>query len=72
MLDSSSEMSDQQSMGSSPSVDTCVLKQGTLPLLARSSDGTNKAIGPVYYVMNFKEPVTLIAMRRGLPWCSSC
>ena len=38
-LDSNSCVSDQQSVGSNPSRDTCVLKQDTEPLL-RPSDGT--------------------------------
>ncbi len=39
-LDSSSGVSDQQSVGSSPTVDTCVLKQDTS--LLHPMDGTSK------------------------------
>ena len=36
-LDSSSGVSNQQSVGSSPGLDSCVIKQGTWPLLLRPS-----------------------------------
>ena len=45
-LDSSSGVSDQQSVGSNPSHDTCVLKQDTSPSLLSFPMG-RKAIGPV-------------------------
>ena len=38
--DSSSGVSDQQSVGSSPGSDTCIIKEATLSLLRCLSDGT--------------------------------
>ncbi len=67
--DSSSGVSDQQSVGSSPGRDTCVLKKDSLNHYCYVLRMGCKAVGPVCCVMHVKEPSTLIVKRRGSPLC---
>ena len=66
--DSSSGVSNQQSVGSSPIRDTCVLKQDTKPWCFVLRMG-HEAVGLMFCVTQEKEPSALFRKRRGSPWC---
>ncbi len=63
-LGSGSGISDQQSVGSSPGNDTCVLRQDTYHYCFVLQMG-RKAVGPVCCAVHVKEPITLIIKTKG-------
>ncbi len=65
--ESSSGVSDQQSVGSSPGHGTCVLEHDALPLLLCLSDGTvSRRFPALGLVVHVKEPRTPIMEELGL------